>query len=152
MQRLTSKIKAIPGAATQRVEDVVLLTRALISQTIILIISFYLLFLLATFIYGSFYFAFVPAPIHQGPVHLIFEPCQEKIGKCGFLNASVVLSDRNPILMTGKLIIIYINAFLLRAHSLHTHTVSKMVHQLFVMYFRKRKKNRQNGRNSDLSK
>ena len=120
MQRLTSKIKAIPGAATQRVEDVVLLTRALISQTIILIISFYLLFLLATFIYGSFYFAFVPAPIHQGPVHLIFEPCQEKIGKCGFLNASVVLSDRNPILMTGKLIIIYINAFLLRAHSLHT--------------------------------
>ena len=102
MQRLTSKIKAIPGAATQRVEDVVLLTRALITQTIILIVSLYLLFLLSTFIYGSFYFAFVPAPIHQGPVHLIFEPCQEKMGKCGFLNASVLLSDRNPILMTGK--------------------------------------------------
>jgi hypothetical protein len=33
---------------------------------------------------------------------LIFEPCHEEMGKCGFLNASLNLSERNPILMTGQ--------------------------------------------------
>ena len=102
MQRITSKVKAIPGAATQKIEDVVVLARAIVTQTIIFIVSAILLFVLSTFIYGSFYFAFVPAPIHQGPVHLVFQPCEEKMGKCGFLNANVTLSDRNPILMTGE--------------------------------------------------
>ena len=102
MQKFTSRVKAIPGAATQKIEDTLVLTRAIITQTIIFVVSAILLFVLSTFIYGSFYFAFVPAPIHEGPVHLVFHPCEEKIGKCGFLNANVSLSDRNPILMTGK--------------------------------------------------
>ena len=72
-------------------------------QTIQLILAFGLLLALSVFIYGSFYFAFVPAPIHSGPVHLIFKPCDSKMGACGFLNASLTLSERNPILMTGQL-------------------------------------------------
>ena len=61
------------------------------------------MFYISAFIYGSFYFAFVPPPIHSGPVHLVFEPCDENQGKCGYLNSSLSLSERNPVLMTGQL-------------------------------------------------
>lgn len=97
-----AQIRAIPEAATQKAEALILLARALIIQSITIVLASGLLFVVSVFIYGSFYFAFVPSPVHQGPVHLVFEPCQEKMGKCGFLNASLSLSERNPILMTGQ--------------------------------------------------
>ena len=45
--------------------------------------------LASVFIYGSFYFAFVPAPAHRAPLFLGFEPCENSPTKCGFMNASV---------------------------------------------------------------
>ena len=33
----------------------------------------------------------------------MFEPCDENQGKCGYLNSSLSLSERNPVLMTGQL-------------------------------------------------
>ena len=98
-----AKVRALPGAAFQKAEEAFSVTRTLVYQSMVVFLTSGLLLGIAIFIYGSFYYAFVPLPIHQGPVHLIFEPCQEKMGKCGFLNASINLSQRNPILMTGKL-------------------------------------------------
>ena len=92
----------LPGAAVQKAEEVFNVTATLIYQSMVVLLTSGLLLGIAIFIYGSFYYAFVPLPIHQGPVHLIFEPCQEKMGKCGYLNATINLSERNPILMTGK--------------------------------------------------
>ncbi len=96
------KVRGLPEAATQRVEALMWGIRGLLYQTVIALLTSGLLLMLAAFIYGSFYFAFVPSPVHEGPVHLVFEPCQENMGKCGFLNASLILSERNPVLMTGQ--------------------------------------------------
>ena len=85
-----------------RAEDTFNIARNIIFNVIQVILASGLLLAVAVFIYGSFYFAFVPSPLHSGPVHLGFEPCHEQMGKCGFLNSSLVLSDRNPILMTGQ--------------------------------------------------
>ena len=65
-----------------------------------------MLILASCIIYGSFYFAFVPATTHQTPVNLQFEPCVESPSKCGYLNASVSLGNPQPstppILMAGQ--------------------------------------------------
>ena len=97
-----ARIRTLPSAAVQKTEEVFNVTATLIYQSMVVLLTSGLLLGIAIFIYGSFYYAFVPLPIHQGPVHLIFEPCQEKMGKCGYLNATINLSERNPILMTGK--------------------------------------------------
>jgi hypothetical protein len=77
MQNFTSenfsRIRGIPGAATQRVETIILLARSLVYQSVLFVLASGLLFVISTFIYGSFYFAFVPSPIHQGPVHLFIK-------------------------------------------------------------------------------
>ena len=99
-----SKIRGLPNMATQRVETILLVLRTFMYQSVVISLTSGVLLFMAMFIYGSFYFAFVPSPIHHGPVHLIFEPCHEKMGKCGFLNSSVSLSERNPVLMTGTVI------------------------------------------------
>jgi hypothetical protein len=102
MERL-ARIRSLPSAAVQRAEEVFNVTGTLLYQSMVVLLTSGLLLGIAIFIYGSFYYAFVPLPIHRGPVHLIFEPCQEEMRKCGFLNASINLSERNPILMTGTL-------------------------------------------------
>jgi hypothetical protein len=35
---------------------------------------------LAVFMYGMFYFTFVPSPEHEGQIFLEFEPCHETPG------------------------------------------------------------------------
>ena len=97
-----AQIRNFPNLATQRVETIFYISKIVLYQSVVISLTSGLLLMVAMFIYGSFYFAFVPSPIHKGPVHLIFEPCHEKLGKCGFLNSSVSLSERNPVLMTGK--------------------------------------------------
>ena len=54
-----------------------------------------LIFFLSVGIYAGFYNSLVPQPIHEGPAHFLFEPCEEKLAKCGFLNASVILAGQN---------------------------------------------------------
>ena len=97
-----AKVRSLPGAATQRAEALVILARDIFYQSVVAFLTSGLLLGIAAFIYGSFYFAFVPSPIHQGDVHLVFEPCHEQMGKCGFLSANISLSERNPVLMTGQ--------------------------------------------------
>ena len=97
-----SRILALPRAALKQGEDLFFVTRTVVYQSLMVFLTSGLLLGIAIFIYGSFYYAFVPLPIHEGPVHLIFDPCNEKMGKCGYLNSSINLSERNPILMTGK--------------------------------------------------
>ena len=86
-----------------RAENTIANIRTILLQITQVIVTIGLLFTISAFIYGSFYFAFVPPPIHSGPVHLVFEPCHENQGKCGYLNSSLSLSERNPVLMTGQL-------------------------------------------------
>lgn len=97
-----TRVLGLKGAAEQRVEDTLNIMKGIVYQTFMFSLTSGLLILISIFMYGSFYFAFVPSPIHQGPVHLTFNPCHTEPGKCGFLNATIQMSDRNPVLMTGQ--------------------------------------------------
>merc|ERR1712226_1072267 len=91
--RARAGARALPGAATQRAENTITNIKTILLQITTFVVTTGLLFYISAFIYGSFYFAFVPPPIHSGPVHLVFEPCHENQGKCGYLNSSLSLSE-----------------------------------------------------------
>ena len=77
-----------------------------IVKTVLQILTFIAIFavvsVIAAGIYAAFYLSFVPKPIHEGPVHFVFEPCNEEMGKCGFLNGSIQLGNPPPVLLTDQ--------------------------------------------------
>merc|ERR1712038_573177 len=74
--------------------------------TVISTITVGLLVNASAFMYATFYYAFVPAPEHEGPLNPTFEPCGPKDNsmlRCGFLNASRVIGGvGGPVLMAGQ--------------------------------------------------
>ena len=71
-------------------------------QILTFIATFTVVSVIAAGIYAAFYLSFVPKPIHEGPVHFVFEPCNEEMGKCGFLNGSIQLGNPPPVLLTDQ--------------------------------------------------
>ena len=106
MQTLRASVataKAMPARATEQLEVVLEVTRSVVYFSVIAVLTVALLTFVSVFMYGTFYFAFVPSPEHAGPLFPVFEPCEARAGKCGFLNASVALSERaRAVLMTGQ--------------------------------------------------
>lgn len=113
IQRGFGKAKEVPEKAAVKADEFVQLIRQIIQRIVIFFITAVSLVLASAFIYGSFYFAFVPAPTHQAPIFLGFEPCVDTPTKCGFLNATVsfnMLADPSggsrsadtPVLMAGQ--------------------------------------------------
>jgi len=84
-----TKVKQIPQRASDELERVTDIARLVALRTLIVVLTVAILILASVFIYGSFYFAFVPAPAHRAPLFLGFEPCENSPTKCGFMNASV---------------------------------------------------------------
>lgn len=84
-----SQVRQIPKKAGDELEKATDVARMVALRTFIAILTVIILILASVFIYGSFYFAFVPAPAHRAPLFLGFEPCETSPTKCGFLNASV---------------------------------------------------------------
>ena len=96
------QVRELPAKTAEKIELLLDFTKSTVYYSIILGLLFSLLLYISIFMYGTFYFAFVPVPEHEGPIYPIFEPCEQEIGRCGFLNGSVVFSDRDPVLMTGQ--------------------------------------------------
>ena len=59
---------------------------------------------ISAFMYGTFYYSFVPSPLHESRFNLNYEPCETSVLKCSYLNATHDLSTnrRNQVLMTGQ--------------------------------------------------
>ena len=108
MAKRVQQVKELPGQAILTVEQVMEIIKLVLSRTLIVLLTVTILVLVSLFIYGSFYFAFVPAPAHKAPLYLSFEPCQDSPSKCGYLNATVnfnlVAGTRSsaPVLMSGQ--------------------------------------------------
>lgn len=97
-----NRVRGLPSKASEQIEVLLELTKSMIYYTVVISLTLNLLGTVSVFMYGTFYFAFVPAPQHEGAIHPTFVPCERVMGKCGFLNATVELSERNPVLMTGQ--------------------------------------------------
>jgi len=64
--------------------------------TVVLVVS------ASLFMYGTFYYAYMPKEIHEVDVNFQFDPCVDTMGMCSFPNASVNLDGRRQRLMTGQ--------------------------------------------------
>jgi len=84
-----SQVRQLPRKAGDELDRLADAARLVAVRTLIAVLTVVILVLASVFIYGSFYFAFVPAPAHRAPLFLGFEPCETSPTKCGFLNASV---------------------------------------------------------------
>jgi len=70
------------------------LLTALLTVSLILSVS--------VFTYGAFYFAYMPAEVHEESLNFQFSPCISTSGVCSFPNATLVLDPRNHRLMIGQ--------------------------------------------------
>jgi len=55
----------------------------------------------SVFLYGTFYYAYMPVEMHHLPVHLQFEPCPDSTLRCSFPSAQLSLK-RNQKLLQGQ--------------------------------------------------
>ena len=120
-QASAKNVRQIPSKASAKIESLFDVTKTLIYYTIVASLTYSLLLLVSgefstrngklldftylnvlVFMYGTFYFAFIPAPDHEGAIHPVFVPCEKTPSKCGFLNATVAFSGRDTVLMTGQ--------------------------------------------------
>lgn len=64
------------------------------------LLTFVLVVTLSFFLYGTFYYAYVPVEVYEEPMNLQFEPCLNEVGMCSFPNASVAFNKNK--LMPGQ--------------------------------------------------
>ena len=88
LQAVTSSImdytKAKAKQATEISTEVVL---SLLSSvlTVVLVVT------VSVFLYGTFYYAYVPIDVHQAPLDLEFSPCEQSSMKCSYPRAQLTL-------------------------------------------------------------
>jgi len=77
-------------------------TRTVVYYTVVVTLTLSVLFCVSVASYATIYYSFVPAADLEGLMNPVFEPCKDSMGKCSYMNASVSLSKRNPVLMADK--------------------------------------------------
>lgn len=77
----------------------------IVQQIIIIISTFAVLFWLSVFLYGSFYFYYVPVVLQEKPVYFHFRVCESGVGLCSFpvANISLVKEGKNEVFKSGQL-------------------------------------------------
>ncbi len=75
MQKAVRKVKA---SAADSANYALGLTKTAIYHSVIIAITLGLIANSSVFMYATFYYAFVPAPEHEGYVNPIFEPCSPR--------------------------------------------------------------------------
>jgi len=67
-----------------------------------------LVFVLSVFLYSTLYYAYMPVEMHNIPIHLQFQPCEETNDRCSFPTAKLIL-QRNQKLLQGQTYSISLN-------------------------------------------
>lgn len=103
-QHVTKRISSMVEGGQDRVTAVASHTRDLIFSLLTMILTVVLIVLVAIFLYGTFYYAYMPIEVHEESVNLLFVPCRDSVGRmCSFPNASLTLDiNRKHRLMTGQ--------------------------------------------------
>jgi len=65
------------------------------------ILTVVLVLAVSVFLYGTFYYAYMPVEMHNLPVHLQFQPCQDSTTRCSNPTAKIALK-RNQKLLQGQ--------------------------------------------------
>ncbi|XP_023338551.1 seipin isoform X2 [Eurytemora carolleeae] len=81
--------------------DVMSSSKRILYNAIASVLTFVLIISISVFMYGTFYYAYMPLEIHEEPVNLQFLPCTDQVGICSYPNATVNLHPKIK-LMTGQ--------------------------------------------------
>ncbi|XP_014782125.1 seipin [Octopus bimaculoides] len=75
-----------------------------ISKILISITIFIALLWVALFVYGSFYYVYMPSVSHERPCNFVFDVCDNGVGVCSFPKARVDLTDESNryVLSSGQ--------------------------------------------------
>jgi len=76
-------------------------TKQVLYNAVATVLTMILIVSLAVFMYGTFYYAYMPLEMHEEPVFLNFVPCPDATGPCSFPNSTVHLHPKIK-LMTGQ--------------------------------------------------
>eukprot|EP00088_Acartia_fossae_P069122 TRINITY_DN893_c0_g1_i2.p1 TRINITY_DN893_c0_g1~~TRINITY_DN893_c0_g1_i2.p1 ORF type:complete len:335 (+),score=53.88 TRINITY_DN893_c0_g1_i2:37-1041(+) len=100
---LYSKQKAEYTAvkAREHARGVMSTTKQVLYNALATVLTFVLIISIAVFMYGTFYYAYMPLEMHEEPVNLQFRACPDQMGLCSFPNASVHLHPKIK-LMQGQ--------------------------------------------------
>jgi len=77
-------------------------TRWLFYNLVTVVFTIGLIVSVSIFTYGAFYFAYMPAQVHEENVNFQFSPCESDVGPCSFPNATLQLDKKNHRFMIGQ--------------------------------------------------
>jgi seipin len=77
-------------------------TRKAMYSLLSVLLTFFFILSASLFLYGTFYYAFMPKEIHEVEVNFQFDPCEDRVGVCSFPNASIDFQTKKNGLMTGQ--------------------------------------------------
>jgi len=95
------KANHLAGRTRSQAEKLVDRVQHMIYNSIATLLTFALIVALSLFFYGTFYYAFMPFQVHEHPVNLHFQPCEDSPGVCSNPGATLELNKKIK-LMTGQ--------------------------------------------------
>ena len=106
MDGLRVRADGLKERASESATYAVGLSRRIFYTTVVATVTVALIANASAFMYATFYYAFVPSPVHEAFVNPKFEPCgprDDSMLRCGFLNATGdVGGAHGPVLMAGQ--------------------------------------------------
>ena len=91
MDGLRVRAGGLRGRASESATYAVGLSKRIFYTTVVATVTVALIANASAFMYATFYYAFVPSPVHEAFVNPKFEPCgprDDSMLRCGFLNAT----------------------------------------------------------------
>lgn len=95
------KVGNLTEAGQQRASNLLASTSRILYNYIATLLTSVLILAISIFLYGTFYYAYMPLEVHEEPVNLQFEACMDSKGLCSYPNASVDIGQ-NIRLMAGQ--------------------------------------------------
>lgn len=104
MERVNKRLTRLVEGGQSKASTVAKQTRDVMYNLLTMLLTLVLIVLVAVFLYGTFYYAYMPIEVHEENVNLLFSPCKDSVGKvCSYPNASLRLDlNRRHRLMTGQ--------------------------------------------------
>jgi len=96
------KVENLKDAGHQRATSILNSTSKIIYNSIASMLTTILILAISIFLYGTFYYAYMPLEVHEEPAYLQFDACQNSVGPCSYPNASIELRNKNIRLMAGQ--------------------------------------------------
>jgi seipin len=96
------KLGHVTAKTQETVVEVAETTKKVLYNLLSTLLTVLLVVSASLFMYGAFYYAYMPKEIHEVDINFQFDACDTAMGMCSYPNASVYLDSKTKQLMTGQ--------------------------------------------------